>query len=420
MYPLVSVLAIIIGILLFVLAGKIGTKKSADISIKIIGFIMIISGLVMLYFVLSRKLVLPLSKDYQEENTSEAEIPAIQEESFQTEMPENSSENVVYTDVSQGGPYGQISISLPDGWSYELCPIDSDSLVNGMYGIHFYPNDVTNGYIEVSYIDSFGVCGTGLEEESATIAGMSANIGTYDNHEYWDFIAFDGDYVGMVAYTYNVDDWWSEYSGQVIDILDTLMFDQNVKEGGAYVYNDESWINEIELHFSLKNISSTGATLVFNQHNADAPKGELQYGEDFVIEMLRNGEWEEVPIPIEGNYGFNDIAIMLPCGEISEREIDWEWLYGELEPGEYRIGKSVIDFIESGKYDEYMVYAHFILKKNAEPIIAEVDWSDYFDGINGAAVIYDPIEKCYQIHNKDVSGAMAREIAIEIVDAVVR
>ena len=137
--------------------------------------------------------------------------------------------------------------------------------------------------------------------------------------------------------------------------------DSQVNEKGIYVDDEESRISEIALSFSLKNITPTGATLVFNQHNADAPKGELQYGEDFVIEVLKNGEWEEAPIPIEGNYGFNAIAIMLPGGEISEREIDWEWIYGELEPGEYRLGKSVDDFIESGNYDEYMVYAHFIL-----------------------------------------------------------
>lgn len=299
---------------------------------------------------------------FREEKSLEAETYVIQtEKEPETEMLDDSSENMVNTDVLQGGPYGEISISLPDGWGYELCPIDSDNLINGMYGIHFYPNDVTDGYIEISYIDSFGVCGTGLEEENAMIAGEPANIGIYDNHEYWDFIAFDGEYAGMVAYTYRVDDWWSEYSGQILDILDTLLFDRNVKEGGAYVYNDESWIEEIDLYFSLKNISSTGATLVFSQHNADAPKGELQYGEDYVIEVKKDGEWEKAPIVVEGNYGFDAIAILLPCGEISEREIDWEWLYGELKPGEYRIGKSVDDFIESGNYDKYMVYAHFIL-----------------------------------------------------------
>ncbi|MBD5556797.1 MAG: class D beta-lactamase [Roseburia sp.] len=39
----------------------------------------------------------------------------------------------------------------------------------------------------------------------------------------------------------------------------------------------------------------------------------------------------------------------------------------------------------------------------AEPIITEVDWSDYFDGINGAAVIYDLTENCYQIYNQELA-----------------
>ena len=38
-----------------------------------------------------------------------------------------------------------------------------------------------------------------------------------------------------------------------------------------------------------------------------------------------------------------------------------------------------------------------------EPIIAEIDFSNYFDGINGAAVIYDPTENCYQIYNQELA-----------------
>lgn len=38
-----------------------------------------------------------------------------------------------------------------------------------------------------------------------------------------------------------------------------------------------------------------------------------------------------------------------------------------------------------------------------EPTIADVDWSGYFDGINGAAVIYDPAENCYQIYNRELA-----------------
>ena len=142
---------------------------------------------------------------------------------------------------------------------------------------------------------------------------------------------------------------------------DDFAVDIAAKEDGIYVYNEESQISEIALSFSLKKISPTGATLVFDQYDADSPKGELMFGERFVIEVLKNGEWEDAPITVDGNYGFFDIAYPLPCEEITEREIVWEWLYGKLEPGEYRIGKGVNDFIESGNYDSYMLYAHFIL-----------------------------------------------------------
>ena len=38
-----------------------------------------------------------------------------------------------------------------------------------------------------------------------------------------------------------------------------------------------------------------------------------------------------------------------------------------------------------------------------EPTITEVDLSNYFDGISGAAVIYDPAGNCYQIYNQELA-----------------
>lgn len=37
------------------------------------------------------------------------------------------------------------------------------------------------------------------------------------------------------------------------------------------------------------------------------------------------------------------------------------------------------------------------------PSIVETDWSGYFDGLDGAAVIYDPTERCCQIYNKELA-----------------
>lgn len=44
-----------------------------------------------------------------------------------------------------------------------------------------------------------------------------------------------------------------------------------------------------------------------------------------------------------------------------------------------------------------------VQEKVAEPIIVEADWSSYFDDINGAAIIYDPAENCYQIYNQELA-----------------
>lgn len=297
------------------------------------------------------------------ENTTEENAT----ETTVSESTNESSTNPAAADaiVSQGGPYGEISLSIPDGWRCETSPTDSGLLVNGLYGIRFYPENAVGGYIAVVYIDWFGVCGTGLAEEQATIAGTPANIGTYDNHSYWDFISFREDYSGIVALTYSVDDWWETYSDQVMDILDTLSFDTSKKEGGAYVDSDESYLDQICLGISLKNISSTGATILFCNYHADAPTGQLEYGDDFALEVLRDGTWEEVPVALGGNpdknYAFNAVAYTIPAGDNAEQEVSWEWLYGALSPGTYRIQKSIQDFRGPGDYDKYTVYAQFIL-----------------------------------------------------------
>lgn len=42
-------------------------------------------------------------------------------------------------------------------------------------------------------------------------------------------------------------------------------------------------------------------------------------------------------------------------------------------------------------------------EEETEPVIIEVDWSEYFDEYNGAAVIYDTVENCYQIYNQELA-----------------
>ena len=63
MYPLISVFIIVVGALLLIFANKIiKNNKVNRIGIKVVGGILIIVGLLLLYFLLSGKLTLPLSK----------------------------------------------------------------------------------------------------------------------------------------------------------------------------------------------------------------------------------------------------------------------------------------------------------------------------------------------------------------------
>ena len=62
MYLIVSIMIIITGILLLTFVKRLSEKKPVVICVSIIGFMMIAGGLIMLYLILSGRLVLPLSR----------------------------------------------------------------------------------------------------------------------------------------------------------------------------------------------------------------------------------------------------------------------------------------------------------------------------------------------------------------------
>lgn len=287
------------------------------------------------------------------EDKGRTTVPGVEQEI--PEKPGTDSEKpdstVVFKWAGRSGVNGTISLSLPDGWEYEVCP-ESRDLTTGEYGIRFYPEGVPEGAVEVFYVEAWGVCGTGLKQEEVMLAGSPAFIGTYDNHEFWDFITFAGENEGIVALTISVEDWWNEYGEQVLDILDSLKFEQ--------VKSEESEIKELGLTLDITNITPVSATLIFQQDGGN-PTGTLEFGEHFIIEKYENEQWKEVPIIAEVAYGFEGIAYNISKESTTEFEINWEWLYGKLEPGEYRIGKSVNDFRETGDFDKYMIYADFVL-----------------------------------------------------------
>ena len=86
----------------------------------------------------------------------------------------------------------------------------------------------------------------------------------------------------------------------------------------------------------------------------------LTYGEFFSLDKKVNDKWVEVPV-IQG--GFDDPALHINAKHTREWDINWEWIYGELTKGDYRIIKEVFDSYEAiGIYEVYPLAAEFAVE----------------------------------------------------------
>ena len=298
---------------------------------------------------------LPDAGTPEEIGTAEKEGSSITE----NDTPQRK-EDAAKTKVTAEGPYGSFTIALPEGWEYEVCPAGDERLMGGDYGIHFYPAGISDGFIELSYHSMFGVCGTGLLEETYTLSGDSAVIGYYDGSKYWSFIIYQGKNEKLVALASETDHWWEEYGAEAMTILDTIEYDKENQSGAIGFSADDSFSDKHMLSVEAVDITPTKATLKFIQFDPMVT-AELSFGENFKLQKKDGDHWQEVPVVIEGEYAFNDIAYNIQMNDTTRYEYDWEWLYGTLEPGEYRIETTIV--AQSGGVNEtYQLYAYFILR----------------------------------------------------------
>lgn len=98
-------------------------------------------------------------------------------------------------------------------------------------------------------------------------------------------------------------------------------------------------INKIKnVSAEIFDISPTGATIIIKDTNIKP----YVYGEWYKLEKEENGKWTEVE-SIINNYGFNAIGYTVDKNKEVKLVINWEWLYGNLSHGSYRILKQVED-----------------------------------------------------------------------------
>lgn len=125
---------------------------------------------------------------------------------------------------------------------------------------------------------------------------------------------------------------------------------------------------ELGITLTLKDLTRSGATIVCAQSGGDSVS-ELSTGSFFIVERLTETGWVEVEQrKLDGDLAWTMEAYIVTLNGTTEWDLNWEWLYGELELGHYRVGKEFMNFRGPGDSDHVMIYTEFSF---GEMLIAE-------------------------------------------------
>lgn len=132
-------------------------------------------------------------------------------------------------------------------------------------------------------------------------------------------------------------------------------------------YEQVNDVDGIKMTVKEGTVSSTGLTAVIENNSGI----DCAYSEAFLLKKKIRENWYKVPV-INENYGFDDIGYILTPGESMEWNVDWGWLYGSLDAGEYRIVKIIaaskmtenIDKFLSSDSNQHILAAEFVISSD--------------------------------------------------------
>lgn len=98
-----------------------------------------------------------------------------------------------------------------------------------------------------------------------------------------------------------------------------------------------SELNGISMKIKEGTLTKNGATIIIT----DTTGNGNTYGSSYHLDKLNNYRWQTLDIIYEGNYGFISIGYLVDENNQLELKHNWKKLYGELDPGTYRLVKEV-------------------------------------------------------------------------------
>ena len=129
-----------------------------------------------------------------------------------------------------------------------------------------------------------------------------------------------------------------ELGAEVLRLEEETELTENVwdpKEKGQQGQAETIYDPEAGVTATLQDISNVGANLIIRREDDD-DGAEVIYGETYIIQRQEDGEWQDAET-VPDNYGFPMVGYNVHSGEKASIYYNWEWLYGVLEPGEYRM-----------------------------------------------------------------------------------
>ncbi len=230
-----------------------------------------------------------------------------------------------------------------------------DEASPGTSAMHFYRFDEAGGYGSITFdqtdegrilsrlsaVDANPVSDWTAEKVTLPVYGIE--IGTRDGMGM--LAAWSNGYLILrdgSVYEYNFDfsaletDYKWEYSRAPVS-LSAMPCGRLLSEGpDGWIADRLSPAVELtppeEITMILKEQTANKLTAVLANNGST----EWMYGEYFSLQVLLDGVWYNVPVLDDKNYGFNDIGIILPAGESTEKTYSLD-SYGALPAGTYRL-----------------------------------------------------------------------------------
>lgn len=141
----------------------------------------------------------------------------------------------------------------------------------------------------------------------------------------------------------------------LMDVVSFLcQFDQSDHEWGSrYVYPSVNW----GIQLNAENVTSSGLTLVVTQ-DGSIPNRTLTTVQPYFLQREENNNW--IPLePLLEAWGWTTEAWIISMNDTVRWDVSWEWLFGKLQPGHYRIGKDIYLETVSGNREQAVYYVEF-------------------------------------------------------------